>query len=222
LSILCVVARAELIIPGQYAKCPATVLIAEAIVRHMREEDAESRAAEEEFRRAVGCVKYRALVHINGVAVSASADCVRLDGPVAEVYEVKRFSSDCAVLWSLVEKFVQAALYAAVVERAAGKLARVYVAVYTAGGGPYVLEVPRSVVRAAVEAVGPGAWRRVPFKHIPCSLCEWRAHCPLRRPPKGRVLDPELVNAVLQETSRTGLRVSLRACGGPGARETAR
>lgn len=187
----------------------------------MREEDAGSRVAEEEFRRAVGCVKYRALARINGVTVSASADCVRLDGPVAEVYEVKRFSSGCAVLWSLAEKFVQAALYAAVVERAAGKPARAYVAVYTAEGGPYVLEVPRHIVRATAESVGPDAWRRMPFKYIPCPLCEWRAYCPLRSPPKGRILDPELLNAVLQAAVRAGLRVALRACGRSRARETA-
>jgi len=198
----------KFVLPGQYAKCPATLLIADRIVENMSREDAKSKAVEEEFRRSAGCVKFRATASINGVAVNAVADCVKLDGAVAEVYEVKRFSGSSANVWGLAEKLIQAALYAAVVERATGRPARAYVAVYTAEGGPYIVEVPRAVAEAAVRSVRGDAWQNMPFKHIPCSLCDWRRYCPLKRRPLGRVVDPAILEATLSAARRAGLPIA--------------
>jgi len=197
----------KFVLPGQYAKCPATLIIADKIVENMSKEDEKSRAAEDEFRRLIGCVKFRAGVAINGVVVKAVVDCVRFEGATAEVYEVKRFSGSGANVWGLVEKLVQAALYAEVVRRATGKPAKAYVAVYTAEGGPYVIEVPREVAEAAVNSVRRDAWRDMPFKHIPCSMCDWRAYCPLKRRVLGRVVDPAIFAATLEAARRAGLPI---------------
>jgi len=200
----------KFLLPGQYAKCPATMLISDRIVENMKKEDAESKTVEEEFRRSRGCVKFRAAASINGVTVNAVADCVNFDGPVAEVYEVKRFNASGANIWGLAEKLIQAALYSAVVERVVGKPAKAYVAVFTTEGGPYVLEVPREIVNIALKTVGPDAWRKMPFKHIPCTLCDWRKYCPLKRKPLGRVVDPLILTATVEAAKRANLPIVLQ------------
>jgi len=200
--------ESKFLLPGQHAKCPATLLMADKIVEGLSREDDKSKAVEEEFRRSAGCVKFRASVTINGVLVNAVADCVRLDGTVAEVYEVKRFKGSGANVWGLAEKLIQAALYAEVVKRTTGKPAKAYVAVYTAEGGPYIVEVPREIAEVAVSSVRRDAWRNMPFKHIPCSMCDWRAYCPLKKRPLGRIVNPTVFATTLEVARRAGLPIT--------------
>jgi len=176
--------RLKILNPGRASRCFFTL-------HHPRVEERGEvgRAEEKEFRCSMGCAKDGVQLIMPGptpVLLAAKPDCVRYRGGVVEVYEFTLRQGDAVTYFKLIQKGVQAALYALAFEewcRRTGhcRQVRAYV-VFQVGGKRYTIELPEGAAARARRWLGEVMAGELPHKLYQCSKCPYRKICRYRGP----------------------------------------
>jgi len=176
--------KLKILNPGRASRCFFTI-------HHPRVEEygEVGRAEEEEFRRSMGCVKDEIRLIMPGltpVLLAAKPDCIRHRGDVVEVYEFSLRQGDEVTYFKLLQKGVQAALYALAFEewcRRTGhcKKVRAYI-VFQVGGKRYTIELPEDAAAKARRWLGEVMAGKLSHKLYRCSQCPYRRVCRYRGP----------------------------------------
>jgi len=171
--------KLKILNPGRASRCFYTL-------HHPRiEEHGEvGRNEEEEFRRSMYCVKDEIQLIMPGltpVLLAAKPDCVRHRGDVVEVYEFSLRQGSEVSYFKLIQKGVQAALYALAFEewcKRTGRCRQVkaYV-VFQVEGKRYTIELPKDAAARARKWLGEAMAGNLPHKIYRCSKCPFRKVC---------------------------------------------
>jgi len=191
--------------PSAASKCPVATRIP---LRIHGEPLPEARAVEEEVRRRLGCRKLKLEAAVEGARVHAAVDCFVEER--CEVYEVKLVGHPTVSKWALMEKVVQAGIYALAVEkycaeRGGGPVAA-YILFFTSDGREYAVRLTVEAVRHVRELLRQTVAGSTPYKHVSCGDCQYAPVC-LLRGAAGRYVDPELERISLELARRAGVPV---------------
>jgi len=176
--------KLKILNPGRASRCFFTL-------HHPRVEERGEvgRAEEEDFRRSMGCTKDGIQLIMPGltpVLLAAKPDCVRYVGDTVEVYEFSLRQGDTVNYFKLVQKGVQAALYALAFEewcRRTGRYKKVRAfVVFQVGGRRYTIELPEDAAARARRWLGEAMAGEVPHKLHRCRKCPYRNICRYRGP----------------------------------------
>jgi len=176
--------KLKILNPGRASRCFYTI-------HHPRiEEHSEvGRAEEEEFRRLMQCAKdgiHLIMPGLTPVLLAAKPDCVRRRGDVVEVYEFTLRQGNEVGYFKLVQKGVQAALYALAFEewcKRTGRCRKIkaYV-VFQVGDRRYTIELPEDAAARARRWLGETMAGGLPHKLNKCYKCTYREVCRYRGP----------------------------------------
>jgi len=191
--------------PSATSKCPVATRIP---LRIHSEPPPAARAVEEEVRRRLGCEKFKIEVTVDGVKIYASVDCFVEER--CEVYEIKSVSKPDVSKWALMEKVVQAGLYALAAEKYCEAKGRgpvsAYIMFFTSDGKEYVIRLTQEAVQHVRELMRQIAAGATPYKHVLCQDCQYAPVC-LFRNAAGRYVDQELERISLELAQKAGVPI---------------
>jgi len=197
--------REVVIRPSAASKCPVATRIP---LRIHSEPPPAAKAVEEAARRRLGCEKFKVEASVDGARIYAAVDCFVEER--CEVYEIKSVTKATISKWALMEKVVQAGLYALAAEKYCEAKGRgpvsAYIIFFTSDGREYTIRLTQEVVQHVRELLRQIAAGATPYKHVLCQDCQYAPVC-LFRDAAGRYVDPELERISLELAQKAGVPI---------------